>query len=137
MASDPNQQGDSKTVPPESGSTISSFNFSSSSFVPRAIKKKRPPVPLNRPSTIPTATASTSLVAPSSSTTRAPPPRSEVEVHLTPQEIQRLEQILTVIESSFSTHGLTSYRSSSGLLEKLETSECLFPLSPSLKAERS
>lgn len=72
---------------------------------PRAIKKRTPTA------TAASTTKPPSLLARSLPTTAA-------EVVASPKEIQKLESILCVIESSFSNHGLSLYKSS-GLLDKL------------------
>ncbi|GAA5937984.1 uncharacterized protein JCM15063_005431 [Sporobolomyces koalae] len=79
------------------------------SLVPRAVKRRpiaagTKPALSTRPLVSAPTTTTTSPVIPSVRPSR---------------EIQTLEQLLTVIESSFSDHGLTSHRSST-LLDKLQ-----------------
>ncbi|GAA5971202.1 hypothetical protein JCM3765_007356 [Sporobolomyces pararoseus] len=84
-------------------------------FVPRAVKKRKVAAAVQPPSTR-TVVKTTTTTIPSnfSSSSTAPPP-----LPLSPQSIQKFEQILTVLESSFSDHGLTSYSSGSQLKKLL------------------
>ncbi|GAA6025790.1 hypothetical protein JCM11491_003226 [Sporobolomyces phaffii] len=98
---------------------------SSAGFVPRAIKKRPPPprshVPPAAARLVAATSGSTTTSAPRSEPDRAAPaaPTAPVPPHhhhdapsRPPLEVQRLELILTAIESSFSNHGLSLYRSS-------------------------
>ncbi|GAA5908511.1 uncharacterized protein JCM6883_005570 [Sporobolomyces salmoneus] len=116
MSSTPVQPTEGSTAPSTSGTTSS---FPRSSFVPRAVKKRstapaRPPI------------SSLPLSTPSAPSTSVPPARSEPSSSTTPlpsippQEVQRLEQVLSTLEGSLSDHGLTLYRSS-GMLEKFKS----------------